>query len=332
MSSEEAFLRDIIEHPADDAPRLVYADWLEDHGQAERAEFIRLQVELAEGQVPPRRRAELYRRQDDLLLAHELAWVGPLSELVQRARFVRGFVERVTVLAEDFLLHGAKLFDLAPVRHLVLTETSEHLARLVKSPLLGRLATLEIRTGPDLEGVRLLAGSKHLAQLTGLVLQYSGMGDEGAEVLARSPHLKRLTTLDLYESALEVRGVRALAHSASLAGLTTLVLGGACTDGDGDAWVSALVEPPAQLTRLNYLHLSFNYIGDKGARALTRAPQLASLSSLDLKYNEIGAKGARALAESPHLGGLRALNLRGNGLNEDALAALRRRFGKGVQL
>jgi uncharacterized protein (TIGR02996 family) len=332
MSSEEAFLRDIVEHPQDDAPRLVYADWLDDHGQAERAEFIRLQIELAAGQAPARRRAELYRRQDDLLRAHELAWVGPLSELVQRARFVRGFVERVTVLAEDFLRHGAKVFELAPVRHVVLTEVDEHLTRLVKSPLLGRLATLEVRTGPDLEGVRLLAGSKHLAQLTGLVLRYSALGDEGAELLARSPHLKRLTTLDLYESALEARGVRALARSASLAGLTTLVLGGACTDGDGDAWVSALVEPPAQLTRLSYLHLSFNYIGDKGARALASAAHLANLTTLDLKYNQVGAKGARALAESPHLGGLRALNLRGNGLDEAAQAALRRRFGKGVQL
>src|SRR2546430_151755 len=37
--------------PEDDDPRLVYADWLEEHGQAQaqcaRAEFIRLQIALA---------------------------------------------------------------------------------------------------------------------------------------------------------------------------------------------------------------------------------------------------------------------------------------------
>jgi len=93
------------------------------------------------------------------------------------------------------------------------------------------------------------------------------MGDEGAEALGRSPYLKRLRTLDLYESELRVRGVQALARSATLAGLTTLVLGGVCR-GDGDAWVAALVEPPAQLARLRYLHLSFNGIGDAGVRAL----------------------------------------------------------------
>jgi uncharacterized protein (TIGR02996 family) len=37
----EDFLQAIIDAPEDDAPRLVYADWLEDNGQPERAEFIR---------------------------------------------------------------------------------------------------------------------------------------------------------------------------------------------------------------------------------------------------------------------------------------------------
>jgi len=39
-------LADIIEHPEDDDLRLIYADWLDDHGEEERAEFIRVQVEL----------------------------------------------------------------------------------------------------------------------------------------------------------------------------------------------------------------------------------------------------------------------------------------------
>jgi uncharacterized protein (TIGR02996 family) len=47
MDYHAAFLADIIAHPADDAPRLIYADWLEDNGEEERAEFIRVQCELA---------------------------------------------------------------------------------------------------------------------------------------------------------------------------------------------------------------------------------------------------------------------------------------------
>ena len=42
-----ANLAGIIAHPADDLRRLVLADWLEEHGEAEYAEFIRVQVELA---------------------------------------------------------------------------------------------------------------------------------------------------------------------------------------------------------------------------------------------------------------------------------------------
>ena len=42
-----AFIHSIREAPDDDAPRLVYADWLEDNGDPQRAEFIRVQCELA---------------------------------------------------------------------------------------------------------------------------------------------------------------------------------------------------------------------------------------------------------------------------------------------
>ena len=47
MSDGDALYRSVLAAPADDAPRLVYADWLDDHGDPERAEFIRLQVASA---------------------------------------------------------------------------------------------------------------------------------------------------------------------------------------------------------------------------------------------------------------------------------------------
>jgi uncharacterized protein (TIGR02996 family) len=48
---DAAFLADICASPADDTPRLVYADWLNENGQGERAEFIRVQVELAKARA-----------------------------------------------------------------------------------------------------------------------------------------------------------------------------------------------------------------------------------------------------------------------------------------
>jgi uncharacterized protein (TIGR02996 family) len=46
MNDHKAFLDVIIANPQDDVVRLVYADWLEENGEPERAEFIRLQIKL----------------------------------------------------------------------------------------------------------------------------------------------------------------------------------------------------------------------------------------------------------------------------------------------
>lgn len=44
---EESLLASVLAAPADDLPRLVYADWLTEHGREDYAEFIRVQLELA---------------------------------------------------------------------------------------------------------------------------------------------------------------------------------------------------------------------------------------------------------------------------------------------
>ena len=82
-----AFLNAIHDNPDDDTPRLVYADWLEEHGEPDRAEFIRVGVELA--RVPGScscwpgtgwpcgwcgATEKLRRRQRELLAANGSAW------------------------------------------------------------------------------------------------------------------------------------------------------------------------------------------------------------------------------------------------------------------
>jgi uncharacterized protein (TIGR02996 family) len=44
----QGLLEDCKRHPEDDTPRLILADWLDDHGQSERAELVRLQCGLAD--------------------------------------------------------------------------------------------------------------------------------------------------------------------------------------------------------------------------------------------------------------------------------------------
>jgi uncharacterized protein (TIGR02996 family) len=47
MSDEAAFIPGIREHPLDDLRRLVYADWLDERGRSEQAEYLRLVAALA---------------------------------------------------------------------------------------------------------------------------------------------------------------------------------------------------------------------------------------------------------------------------------------------
>jgi uncharacterized protein (TIGR02996 family) len=75
-----AFLRDARERPEDDTPRLVLADYLEENGDPERAEFVRLQCRLAAGQAPMEEgtRRGMEARCEGLLARHGGGWLGPL--------------------------------------------------------------------------------------------------------------------------------------------------------------------------------------------------------------------------------------------------------------
>lgn len=82
MSDADALMLAILTDPADDLPRLVYADYLEEHGEPERAEFIRVQCQLSTDDADDARNNRLgtnplRRRERELLTAkNALAW-GP---------------------------------------------------------------------------------------------------------------------------------------------------------------------------------------------------------------------------------------------------------------
>ncbi len=92
MSEHDALLRAILDDPQADDRRLVYADYLEENGQQQRAEFIRVQVALAaheravaDGIEPDNpfapgylifsKRQALNARMHDLLCKHAWEWL-----------------------------------------------------------------------------------------------------------------------------------------------------------------------------------------------------------------------------------------------------------------
>jgi uncharacterized protein (TIGR02996 family) len=94
MSDEAALLRGIHANPEDDTPRLVFADWLDEHGQPERAEFIRVQIEYERTSDNA-----LGARSHELLIAHQAEWTadfGPREVDRVHFGFHRGFPESVS--------------------------------------------------------------------------------------------------------------------------------------------------------------------------------------------------------------------------------------------
>jgi uncharacterized protein (TIGR02996 family) len=204
MKMEEAFLADIVDRPEDDGPRLVYADWLEENGQPERAEFIRTQCRLANLPEDSADRLALEEREQALLAEHGAAWAATLPPWARKSAptFRRGLVAEVAVSTGDFVRHGAALWRVAPVQGASLRNAAQRLADLGDCPHLARLSHLDLSNNNlRPEGLRALAASPHLANVTSLKLRETKLGAEGIRALGASPYLTNLTTLDVYDGS-----------------------------------------------------------------------------------------------------------------------------------
>jgi uncharacterized protein (TIGR02996 family) len=116
--TRDELLHAVIENPDDDALRLVFADWLEEHSELERAEFIRVQIELAKLLKVDDRRPELERRETELLARNESEWVEPIRHCVLSWTFARGFIAEVAMTVDMYQKHTFELLNLAPIRRM----------------------------------------------------------------------------------------------------------------------------------------------------------------------------------------------------------------------
>src|SRR4051794_37362724 len=92
-----AFFDAIRADPGDDVARLVFADWLDEHGEPDRAEFIRLQIALARGSVARAEVEATEKRADELLLRHREGWLPGCAGIDWMVGFRRGFGEVVVI-------------------------------------------------------------------------------------------------------------------------------------------------------------------------------------------------------------------------------------------
>jgi uncharacterized protein (TIGR02996 family) len=355
-AADRPFLAAILDAPDDDAPRLVYADWLDEHGDSARAEFIRLDIQLARTPLTNPDQPALKRRASELLQPHFQEWVDRLPQFpgVHWEAFTRGFVSVVKFETPDaYFDHAAEVFAAAPIREVRLHNFHwQDCPRLAESRSLRRAHVLDLNDGNGIanKGAEALFRSEHLANVTQLLLGKNLLGSAGARAVAEAPYMRGLTRLRLERNDMYDDGLRFLAASKRLTLLRILDVSRTRT---GDPGVEALARSRG-LRRLQYLDLSSNHVTDEGVRslagsenmteltalflhsnsitdagvaALAQSPQLARLQQLFLRNNLIRDAGAEALARSPYLEHLRELYVGGNNISGQARAELLARFG-----
>lgn len=307
------FFEHILEHPDDDSPRLVFADWLEENGEGPRAELIRVQVERARLPEWEREQIPLQLRESALIAEHGERWKAelPTIEGVTWGEFRRGFVATASFASFAVLGGNAracwaaapleaasvrwprareKIDGISPIsrlRELTLTGTvfdEDDVAHLSNAPLLSTLRTLNApKCDLNGEGFGFLLASPHFSQLTTLRVPLNAIGRAAVSALVESISLQSLAELDLSETGSYGRALRhgryhedPVMEAADLAALTR--------------W--------SGMTRLRSLILSGNNIGKRGLRALLRSKNTTGLKSLTLRGNGLVDQDMKEFSEA----------------------------------
>ena len=134
ISTERALLAAIRAQQSEDSPRLVYADWLDEQGDADRAEFIRVQCALAILDLPRKAMSQLRHREQVLLSANghygRFQWGSMGAPWPDwNWSFRRGFIASISCLCAAWIEHAGAAWMACPgLEEVRLTdkEPSEH--------------------------------------------------------------------------------------------------------------------------------------------------------------------------------------------------------------
>jgi uncharacterized protein (TIGR02996 family) len=344
MPTDADFLRMILADPDADAPRLAFADWREECGDAARAEFVRVQCALAAMPEGEREYHPLRGREAVLSKLHVADWFRPLERLWiaglmsgwrgrvrkfftyagsarPQFRFQRGFVECLAISLNTYLPQAAAISEATPLRDLEVSSEEEDdgppVGALADCPQLARLTTLGLNFDdlpPD--QLRRVFESPHLRGLRELSIR-GWLADEVVSHLAASVLIGRLDSLCLSGSEERcVIDLGPIVQAADGLALTSLSLRRVGLGGTHLRSFSL-----SCFTGLSRLDVSWNPVGDDHAGQVIHGLPPA-LTDLDLSHTLFGDRAAAALAASPHLRRLRALNLAGNWITDAGALAL----------
>ncbi len=340
MSTLDALRQAVLANPDDDLPRLVFADYLEENGDGERAAFIRAQVELA--------KAPEYEPFAVLCKTRNQEWVSgwprgrELPQLTTNGSvrwsglpFRRGFGCAVDcsqlpalqqtippLLMQEPIgeLHlGTATLDqwrefatslwLTRIRSLALTGISspnEPLRCLRESPYTTGITSLRLET-TNFPSIPIILEDLFAAplgkQLTSLSMRHGyGSVDETLEGIAQNGPVS-LTEFDLYHMGFGPTAARTFADTGLAKQTEILRLNGNALTTNGLSILATAVE------RLRVLDLTKTTLNAAATGVLANTPAFAPLRKLVVDGNPLGTDGIKSLARSPHLAGLRSLGL-----------------------
>ncbi|MFT3713183.1 MAG: TIGR02996 domain-containing protein [Archangium sp.] len=295
MTTEESeLLTRIWARPEDDAPRLVYADWLMER-QDPRGEFIRLQVESAALHDGHHLKLEYERRAAAVMHPHRLEWTPAVNPAFEW-RFVRGFPASVKLAAP------ALKDSLAALERVPSLEGFELNFNGVTEPLGDVWARVfSHRIFERLHSLRL---TWHMPQI---IVRH----------LVEQPWLSRLESLQLSWVSLREESWALLGASSALRGLQTLELG---LSGATDFAVEKLASLP--WPKLTWLRLSNNQLGTTACESLAKPGVFPALQDLDVSWNRIGKRGGVVLTSAEWFKNLRTLDLSHLQVGDETCAAI----------
>lgn len=216
----DAFLDAIFDAPADDTPRLVYADWLAEHGQEHYAQFIRLQCAAAREQLWSAEANRLWeeigrvwnRLYHEWLPAIQMGWPYCGNEITLDAiHFHRGFLSHKVTITTESLAFVKQCAQWIPTPTFRLhARNNEHAANaLASDPVLRRVTDFSL----DLDAVwSSPSGLTHHAWISTAVVN----------PLLSSPHFCNVRKLDLSGPYLSTSTWNLLLEAPNLASVEEL--------------------------------------------------------------------------------------------------------------
>jgi uncharacterized protein (TIGR02996 family) len=357
MPEVDAFLATVLEHPDDDAPRLVFADWLEEHGESDRAEFIRVQIELAHGPAEAHRRSFLKRREKELLQVHRKEWLKPLYDKLQAIRgptspllapglfrdipsvlrvrnfgITAGFLsgDETGAAREEMVALFSQIAELIEnVVHCQFRRGFVESVSLLATDFVRfaeclftivPLREIQAYGGPLQGGFGELFACPHAKQLAGLQL-HGVLSDDIIQLLVNSPNVVDLRRLDLHEAAIPGDQVDRLLSATNLPAVRELNLSSLRLGDLSLPWLAR----NSNWEKLCVLKLAQTGVSDEGILALTGSDsRLRNLTHLDLSHNSITPTGVVFLAHAPLASQLQELDLGHNHLSDSWVENLTR--------